>query len=243
MNLESFVAKEACTPDASSQLAAKKAAGLAAVELVEDGMIVGLGTGSTVQFFLEGLAKRILDDGLKIKGVPTSAGTEGLARRYGIPLIDGDFKDLSNDLCVDGADRVDAKGNLIKGGGGALLREKMVASASTTLCILIDPIKLEPVLGASFPLPVECVPFGIETTMARLRDLGCEPCQRMRDGTPFISDNGLCIVDCSFKEISAPQALELAIKRLPGVVEVGLFCGIMKRLILGRADGSTRVLP
>ncbi len=221
------------------QRESKKAAALRVLELVEDGMVIGLGTGSTVRYFLEGLAQRISQEGLNIRGVPTSHGTEQMARDLNISLgEDLSFSDLSNDLCVDGADRVDATGHLVKGGGGALLREKMVAYHSRRLCILVDPTKLISVFDDSFLIPIECLCFGIGSTMDRLRTLGCEPRLRSKDGETKITDNGHCIVDARFNEIPDPRSLSLAISALPGVVEVGLFVSMMTTLVVGRPDGS-----
>ena len=242
MTLGFLIAEEAGALDDQQQRAAKKAAALAAVALVDDGMTLGLGTGSTVAFFLEGLAARIQAEGLRVQGVPTSQGTEALAAKYGIPLLGGpNFANLANDLCVDGADRVDAAGRLIKGGGGALLREKMVGAASKKLCIMVDATKLEPVLGDSFALPVECLIFGIDSTVQHLRDQGCTPRLREKDGAAWVSDNGNYVVDCTFPSIPEPAETQSRLLAIPGVVEVGLFVDMMSVLILGRPDGTTRV--
>lgn len=239
--LQQLIADEARQLSSAQQNAAKRAAAQAAVSLVQDGMTLGLGTGSTVAFFLEGLARRIAEEGLRVTGVPTSRGTEALAERHGIPLLGSPgFARLSNDLCVDGADRVDAQGTLIKGGGGALLREKMVASHSQRVCILVDATKLEQVLSNSFPLPVECLPFGIESTLASLKAQGCTAHLRERDGAPWVTDNGNLVVDCGFDSIADPGSLERGLLTIPGVVEVGLFLETMTTLILGRPDGTVR---
>jgi ribose 5-phosphate isomerase A len=236
-----LIAQEARALDDQQQRLAKKAAALAAVALVKDGMTLGLGTGSTVAFFLEGLAARIKAEGLRIQGVPTSRGTEALAAQYGIPLRGGpDFASLANDLCVDGADRVDANGHLIKGGGGALLREKMVAAASQRLCILVDATKLEAVLSDSFALPAECLMFGIDSTMKHLTSLGCAARLRQEAGSPKVTDNGNYVVDCAFPLIPQPAQTQASLWAIPGVVEVGLFVNMMSVLILGRPDGSSR---
>lgn len=244
MNLESFIVAEARPLSGEEQSAAKAAAATAALTLVEDGMTIGLGTGSTVAFFLEGLAARVKAEGLRVRGVPTSVGTQAVAERCGIPLLgrDGEFPLLENDLCVDGADRVDGHGHLVKGGGGALLREKMVAAASRRLCIMVDASKLEAVLTDSFPLPVECVPFGIESTRRHLAVLGCVPRLREAQGRPRLSDNGNCILDCAFPRIADPAKTQAEVLAIPGVVEVGLFVDMMSTLILGRPDGSCAVV-
>lgn len=225
--------------DPEVQAQAKRSAAAAAVELVETGMVLGLGTGSTVRYFLEGLAERI-KDGLKVEGVPTSLGTEKMARELGIPLLaGGDFSRLDNDLCVDGADRVDNSGHLIKGGGGALLREKLVASRSSKVCIMVDATKLEPVFSDSFALPVECLPFGRENTLQELASTGCKAQLRMTsEGRVLVTDNGNNIVDCTYASIPEPAALELRVKSLVGVMEVGLFTNVMDVLILGQPAGA-----
>lgn len=240
--LQALIGEEFQALDQAQQAEAKKAAALAAVALVEDGMTVGLGTGSTVAFFLEKLARRVEQEGLRIQGVPTSLGTQAVAEKFGIPLVSSaDFPDLANDLCVDGADRVDAAGHLIKGGGGALLREKMVGAASRRLCILVDATKLEPVLSDSFALPVECLVFGIETTLGHLSAQGCRARLREKDGKPVLTDNGNYVVDCSFPRIPRPDQTQAVLLAIPGVVEVGLFVDMMATLILGRPDGTSRV--
>ena len=241
MTLEELIATEARALDGAQQTAAKKAAAHAAVALVQSGMRVGLGTGSTIAFFLEELAQRVRAEGLLVHGVPTSVGTQGLAERYGIALVGNDFRDLTNDLCVDGADRVDNGGNLIKGGGGALLREKMVAAASKKLCILVDATKLEPVLSDSFALPVECLRFGIDSTMHHLAAHGCTPRLREEGSTPKVTDNGNYVVDCAFSSIPDPARTQAGLLEIPGVVEVGLFVNMMSTLILGRPDGTSLV--
>lgn len=226
-------------PVQGPQDAAKQAAAEAALALVEPGMTLGLGTGSTVDFFLQGLARRMAQ-GLSVKGVPTSSATERRARELGIPLLEPEgFPCLDNDLCVDGADRVDLRGQLIKGGGGALLREKLVAQNSKQVCILVDPSKMVPVFDQSFPLPVECVQFGIENTLNLLAGMGCEVALRgAAEGQPLLTDNGNFIADCTFPQIPDPQATGLRFKAITGVVEVGIFSSLLDRLVVGYADGS-----
>lgn len=226
-----------------TQDAAKAAAAREALSMVESGMVLGLGTGSTVEFFLRGLADRVAQ-GLEVSGVPTSSATERRAQELGIPLLGSshDFPRLKSDLCVDGADRVDLGGSLIKGGGGALLREKMVAQNSARVCILVDPSKMIPVFDNTFALPVECVRFGIEETLAALAGFGCQVRRRQTsEGAPLVTDNGNFIVDCAFAQIVDPVAMELQIKALTGVVEVGIFTGLLDRLVIGYPDGSTVV--
>lgn len=244
MTLAELIAQEACALTQEEQKAAKAAAAQAALGLVEGWMTLGLGTGSTVAYFLEGLGRRIKEEGLAARGVATSLETERLALHHGIRLVDeGDVFLLSNHLCVDGADRIDVRGNLIKGGGGALLREKLIAYASKRLCILADGSKLETVLGEGFPVPVECVPFGIVDTLFRLQDLGCVPDLRYRGDEPFVTDNGNYIADCSFSGLPDPALTEWEIKNTPGVVEVGLFVNMVSTLIIGRPDGTVAVWP
>ena len=242
MTLTQLIEREGCSLSAEEQRAAKEAAANAALDFVESGMRVGLGTGSTVAYFLKGLARKIERESLKIHGVPTSLETERLAREAGIPLWDRDsFAELENDLCVDGADRVNSQGALIKGGGGALLREKMVAAHSARLCILVDATKLETTFGESFALPVECLPFGIESTMRRLAEQGCVPTLRETAGAAFVTDNGNRVVDCSFSSIPDPEQVQARLLLVPGVLEVGLFVSMLSCLLLGRPDGSCQI--
>jgi ribose 5-phosphate isomerase A len=203
--------------------AAKRAAGYLAADMVKDGMVIGLGTGSTVDYALERLSGRI-SDGLQISGVPTSFQTARRAREYGIPLTTLD-EDPVLDLAIDGADQVDMHLRLIKGRGAALTREKCVAAASRSFVVIIDEQKL--VSRFSAPVPVEVVPFAVRPVMTSLEHLGCTTILRegvKKDG-PVITDNGNFIVDCRFASIDRPEALENAIKIIHGVVESGLFCG------------------
>lgn len=222
-----------------SQDRAKRAAAESVLALVEPGMTLGLGTGSTVEFFLQGLAGRVRD-GLQIQGVPTSTQTEKRALELGIPLVgEGEFRVVKNQLCVDGADRVDQAGRLIKGGGGALLREKLVATHSSQVCILVDPTKLIPVFDSSFPLPVECLDFGVENTLEKIAQLGCEVSLReSSSGGGLRTDNGNVIADCVFHQIADPVATELRLSAIPGVVEVGIFSDLLDQLVVGFPDGT-----
>lgn len=215
----------------------KKLAGEKAAEYVENGMIVGLGTGSTVYWTIMKLGE-LVRDGLRIKGVPTSRRTEELATQLGIPLLDlAEVEAI--DLTIDGADEADADLNLIKGGGGALLREKLVASASRRLIIVADDSKWVPALG-KFPLPVEVVPFGWELTRRQIAKLDCDPVLRMADEGPYITDNGNYILDCHFGVIQDAEQLSTAMNQLPGVVENGLFVQMAERIVLGFTDGSVK---
>lgn len=214
----------------------KHNAAAAAVAFVENKMMVGLGTGSTVEFALRLLGKRI-KSGLKITGVPSSSATARQAKRSGIPLVNdsGDFKKL--DLTIDGADEVDPQLNLIKGGGGALTREKIIATRSDRVIIVVNEKKLVPQLG-KFRVPVEVLPFGWRSTAEVLRSQGGRVALRAQAGKPFHTDNGNFIVDCSFGKITEPLELLQQIKSIVGVVEVGLFVGLTDLVIVGKHDGS-----
>jgi ribose 5-phosphate isomerase A len=212
----------------------KKRAAERAIEFVQDGQVVGLGTGSTTRYAIMALG-RLVENGLRIKGVPTSKDTEHLARELAIPLIDLNDTDKL-DLCIDGADEVSLAFDMIKGGGGALTREKLVAISSQRRIIIVDEEKLVPILGAAFRLPVEVLPFAWRLAAARLNALGCAPSLRERDGKPFETDNGNYILDCKFDAIRDPASMEKSIKLLPAVVESGLFVGIADTLVIGRSD-------
>lgn len=224
-----------------SDVAIKRLAAEKAIEFVEDGMRIGLGTGSTAEQFVELLAERV-DEGLKIVGVPTSEATRAQAERLGIPLTtleDEPFLDLT----VDGADEVDDQLRLIKGGGGALLREKIVATSSERMIVIADESKSVATLG-TFPLPLEIVPFGWNATRDMVEmmaaDASChgEISRRTKpDGTPFITDNGNYILDCEFGSIPEPEALDDALKLIPGVVENGMFIGIADIAIFASEEG------
>src|SRR5215468_10732235 len=203
--------------------ALKRAAAEAAVELVEDGMVVGLGTGSTAAFAVEALARRHRQ-GLRFVGIPTSERTAAQARAAGIPLTSfAEHRQI--DLTIDGADEVERGTlNLIKGLGGALLREKIVAAASRRLAIVVDGAKLVDRLGTHAPVPVEVVAFGLDATQAALEVLGASVRLRLSPaGDPFVTDGGNRILDCGFGPIADPARLEERIKRLVGVIESGLF--------------------
>ena len=212
----------------------KEAVGRAAAELVRDGDVVGLGTGSTAYFAVIALGERV-KAGLKIIGIPTSVQTGDLARQLGIPLTTLDERP-EIDITIDGADEVDPKLNLIKGGGGALLREKVVASASKKMVVVADSSKVVPALG-KFPLPVEIISFARTVVENKIAALGASPKLRAKaDGSPFITDNGNQILDCSFGKIADPAALALALSNIPGIVEHGLFIGLATIALVGRGD-------
>ena len=217
----------------------KQVAGERAASYVQTDTIVGLGTGSTAYFALKKLGERV-SEGLSITGVPTSQQSHDLAREFGIPLADfGNIERI--DLTIDGADEVDGAFNLTKGGGGALLREKIVATASVREIIVADESKMCPSLGA-FPLPVEVTPFGWQITLTHLAGLGCDPLLREVDNEPFVTDNGNYIVDCPFGSIDEPKVLEGLVNGIPGVVDCGLFCGLAHHIIIGKPDGTCEEL-
>lgn len=206
-----------------------------AVDYVCRGMTIGLRIGSTVVYALHKLAERV-QAGLKVRCIPTSRETEELARELRIPLAEFSEVDYL-DLTIDGADEVDPHCNLIKGGGGALLREKIVASISREVIIVVDETKLVKQLGA-FSLPVEVAPFGWQVTLRRLEQRGCQAVLREQDGEAFLTDNGNYIVECQFGRIADPTELGQEIALIPGVVECGLFIGLADRVIVGRHDGT-----
>jgi ribose 5-phosphate isomerase A len=212
----------------------KKAVGEKAAEFVEDGMVLGLGSGSTVYWLLKKLGDRV-QQGLSIKGIPSSIRTEGWAKEFNIPLTDfSEVHDL--DLAIDGADEIDPEFNLTKGGGGSLLREKLVDIQAKKLIIIADETKMVAQLG-KFPLPVEVVPFGWETTAKRIADLGCSPILRNKNGEIFVTNNHNYILDCQFEAIANPKELHTQLKQVLGVVETGLFIDMTDTVIIGGQDG------
>lgn len=213
----------------------KAVAASRAVEFVRDGHIVGLGTGSTAAFAIKELGL-LVSKGLRIRGIPTSKASEFLAQKFGIPLIDLN-ESCKVDVTIDGADEIDPTFNMIKGGGGALIREKLVATVSDLEIIIVDPPKLVPVLGKTVPVPVEVLQFGWCIPERRLSELGCAPALRRQGGQAYESDNGNYILDCQFGPISDPAYLDKAIKQIPGVVESGIFAGLADRLIIGSDQG------
>jgi ribose 5-phosphate isomerase A len=217
----------------------KELAGRAAAKLVATGNVVGLGTGSTAYFAVIALGERV-KAGLKIIGVPTSVATGELARSLGIPLSTLD-EHPEIDITIDGADEVDPKLNLIKGGGGALLREKIIATASKKMIVVADSNKMVPILG-KFPLPVEIIPFARAVVEKKIEALGATCKERTRaDGTPFVTDEGHHILDCNFRKMQDPRAVARALSDMPGVVEHGLFMGIAKSAIVGRGDSVIEI--
>ncbi|HSE57837.1 MAG TPA: ribose-5-phosphate isomerase RpiA [Nitrospiraceae bacterium] len=221
------------TPHTLDEL--KRQAALKAVDYVQDGMVIGLGTGSTAKHIILALGERIRQ-GLKIRGVPTSQETADLARSQGIPLIESD-NTWTLDLAIDGADQVDPQLCLLKGGGGALLKEKIVAAAARQLIIVVDHTKRVPVLGNSFPLPIEVVPFGWGNTARQLEAIAGKAVLRERGGLPFCTEAGHIILDLHVGSITDPADLEIRLNQVPGVVETGLFVGRTSLLIVGTPEG------
>jgi ribose 5-phosphate isomerase A len=215
----------------------KRQVALRALDYVRDGMLIGLGSGSTAEIFVAELGHRV-SDGLRVVGVPTSREAERLAVRYGMPLTELDAQSVI-DLTVDGADEIDMRTlNLIKGHGGALVREKLVASASAQEIIIADASKLVNQLGERGPLPVAVVQFGWQHTAHEDERLGCSASLRLQpDGQPFVSDDGLYVLDCRFPPIADPERLATALKSLVGVVDHGLFLGIANSVIVAGAEG------
>jgi len=214
----------------------KKAAALKAVEYVRDGMVVGLGTGSTAKHMVIALGEKVRA-GMQLRGVPTSQETASLARQFGITLIDTDNR-WEIDVAIDGADQVDPAFNLVKGGGGALLKEKIVAASAKQFIVLVDQTKQVSVLGGSFPLPIEVIPFGWGSTAREIEALTkSRVVLRQRNGAPFKTEAGNLIVDVHLARIDRPQELEIALNQIPGIVETGLFVGRTDILIVGRREG------
>ncbi len=219
----------------------KRAAAHRAAELVLDGMVVGLGTGSTAKHFVDRLGERVAQ-GLRICGVPTSERTAEQARRCRIPLVE-----LSEvpvvDLAVDGCDQVDPRGDLIKGLGGALIREKRVARAASELVIVADPEKEVPRLGVGCPVPVEISPPARPDVEDALRGLGANASLRLAGAEPYVTDNGNWILDAHFGPIDEAAALERRLDSIPGVIGNGIFAGLAHRILIGEPDGVREWRP
>jgi len=221
----------------------KRAAALRAIEEVEDGMVLGLGTGSTAAFVVEGLAARVAA-GLRVVGIPTSERTAAQARRLGIPIAT--FAEHQRlDLTIDGADEVALGGlHLIKGLGGALLREKIVAAASNRLIIVVDQEKLVERLGEHTPVPVEVTQFGWQVTAVTLAGLGCTPQRRYTSGEqPYVTDGGNYILDCRFGPLADPSLIERRIAKIVGTVESGLFVGRTSMVVAASTTGVEVLTP
>ncbi len=219
----------------NNMLNLKQLAGEYAAYFVKDGMKVGLGTGSTVYWTIQKLGERV-KEGLSFQAVPTSKETEALAKQLNISLISlNDVQSL--DFTIDGADEIDANLQLIKGGGGALLREKIVATSSKELIIIADESKLVTHLG-TFPLPVEITPFSWKQTERKIQSLGCQTTLRLKNNETFITDNNNVIIDCIFPyNITNPANLHTQLKMITGVVETGLFVNMTSKAIIGTENG------
>ena len=227
--------------DKAKFVAAKRAA-----DMVEDGMRVGLGTGSTAAWLVRCLGEMVREDGLRFSGVPTSVRTAQLAREVGIEVLSLDEARWL-DLTIDGADEFDRDLNLIKGGGGALLQEKIVAAASDQMVVIADKAKEVESLGA-FPLPIEVVPFGWQTTQALVEEtlismdvMGRTSTLRMSHSSPYITDEGNHVLDLHLVRIGNPRQLALILNQIPGVVDNGLFIDICDTVVIGYGDGRVEV--
>lgn len=234
------------TNDLSPVERAKFAAAKWSVDYVENGMRVGLGTGSTAAWMVQCLGERVQNEGLKIKAVPTSSRTAAQARDLGIEVVDLDNARWL-DLTIDGADEFDGEFSLIKGGGGALLQEKIVATASDRMIVIADPAKSVAALG-NFPLPVEVTPFAASTTQAVIEEmlisvdvLNRETAFRQDGDALYVTDEGNHILDLHLKRIGNPRQLALLLNQVPGVVENGLFVDICDTVVMGFEDGSVKV--
>ncbi|SET53961.1 ribose 5-phosphate isomerase A [Salinibacillus kushneri] len=211
----------------------KQLVGEEVVDYIKDGMKVGLGSGSTMYYMIKKLGDRV-KEGLDIEGVPTSNTTAEWAKEFGVPLTD--FSKVQElDLAIDGADEVDPNLQLIKGGGGALVREKIVAASAKSFYVIVDESKMVTYLG-NFLLPIEVLPFGWEVTANKISDFGCEPKIRKSKGEPFITDNGNYILDCNFEKIAEPKKLHEELKSLVGVVETGLFINMARKVMVGKDE-------
>ncbi len=218
----------------------KRAAAAASLRYVKEGMVLGLGTGSTARYVLEGLARRIAEEGLVVSGVPTSLATAEAAKLLGIPLTSLEEHPVL-DLAIDGADEVDPRLDLIKGLGGALFREKIVASAARKFIVVVDASKLVPRLGTKSPVPVEVHQFGWRSTESQLKALGAEVTLRTRDGMTFHTDNDNHILDARFGPIRSPAKLAASLDAIPGVVGHGLFLK-MADVVLAASEKGVRTL-
>src|SRR5207248_2355206 len=217
------------------QLACQRAA-----QEVQDGMVLGLGTGSTVYYFIQEVG-RMVHEGLRITGVPTSIRTAELATQLAIPLTTLDDHPRL-DLAVDGADEVDDALNLVKGAGGALLREKIIAASAARFLVVVDDSKVVHQLGERYPLPVEVVPFGVMPATRALEGLGAQvTLRRGADGQTWVSDNGNYILDCHFGPIADPVALQQQLLAIPAVIDSGLFIGMTDTVFIGQAEGGRRL--
>jgi len=225
-------------PSESESARFKRQAAAHAVEAIQPGMVVGLGSGSTAAFVVRRLAELRGEGRLRdVVGVPTSRATEQLALSLGVPLTTLEERPVL-DLAIDGADEVDPRLGLIKGGGGALLREKIVAQASQRLLIVVDEAKLSPRLGTRWPVPVDVLPFGWRSQVLFLEGLGARVTRREGpDGSPFLTDQGHFVLDCAFGPLDAPRALAERLAARAGLVEHGLFLEMTSELVVAGAGG------
>jgi ribose 5-phosphate isomerase A len=215
----------------------KEIAAREAVKYVEDGMVVGLGSGSTASIAIKLIGQKISEEGIDVVGIPTSTASDLLGRAVGIRIGELD-EHREVDITIDGADEVDPRLNLVKGLGGALVWEKIVAASTRVEMIVVDDSKMVEFLCQKAPLPVEVVRYSHKTTARRLEVLGCEPTLRLAsDGSPFVTDNGNHIVDCRFDGLDDPRSMESEINAIPGVVENGLFIGLASKVIVASNDG------
>ncbi len=221
--------------------AMKRRAAEAAVALVKEGNVVGLGTGSTARYAIRKLGD-MAQGGFGVRGVPTSIATANLAKEHGIPLTSLEECPVL-DLTIDGADEVDVKLNLIKGMGGALFREKLVAAASKRVAIAVDRSKLVKRLGLRAPVPVEVHPFGWKVSRARLEALGATAELRMAGGSNYRTDNDNYVLDCRFRSIKDPAELERSINNVPGVIENGIFVGVASLVFVADEKGVKTLRP
>lgn len=223
--------------NASSNDSGKKNAGFKAAEYVKDGMVLGLGTGSTTHYFIEKVGMRIKEEGINVMGIPTSFQSLLIAKNAGIPITTLEEQDI--DLAVDGADEVDGEFNLIKGGGAAHTKEKIIDYAAREFIVIVDESKCVENLG-SFPVPVEVLPDSSRVVIQTLEDMGaeCEIRMAQRKDGPVITDNGNFVVDAKFDKIDSPAHLEIDLNSIPGVVENGIFSQMVDRVIVGTSDGT-----
>jgi ribose 5-phosphate isomerase A len=229
--------------DTRSNQETKKFAATAAARLIEDGMVVGVGTGSTIAFLIEELGRRVREEGLRVVGVPTSFQSRLLCGQLGIPIRD--MQDCARvDLAIDGADEVDPQLNLVKGGGASHAREKIVATMAGEFVVVVEESKLVPALGTSFAIPVEILPSGLAYVERVLRERGAAPSLRMaaaKDG-PVVTDNGQFILDVRFPPASDLRRADLDLHRIPGVIETGLFFDLAGKVLVGGGSPGTPTL-
>ena len=226
--------------NANSNDASKKNAGYKAAEYVEDGMVLGLGTGSTTHYFIEKVGMRIKDEGIKVMGIPTSFQSLLKAKQSGIPITTLEEHDI--DLSVDGADEVDYDFNLIKGGGAAHTKEKIVDYAADKFIVIVDESKVVDSLG-EFTVPVEVLPDASRMVIKELEDMGatCEIRMAQRKDGPVITDNGNFVIDAKLAKIESPAHLEIDLNMIPGVVENGIFSQMVDKVIIGTPEGSNEL--